>query len=269
MRCRRAFGLVELIVAMAVLAVLAASGTASYTAIARRAHTSVAAAALDRLGTLLEAYRSFAVSESYPTDAVNAAGQPNAGAQSYDALIADLASDAPAPAAPYASVFASWTYQPGPPAAIQGPCCAGIGVQLAVGPDGSAAGTFGGVPVEGSVAGGGGAGTLALSAGGAAFAYGSYTCGGGCVFSGTVSGTALSFDLTGDPAQGGRPRGAVSVAPEPRRVGVVRGAVGEPAHPARQPPRRDRLGRRAVAVAQRLPRSSARAHVVHHRGGGP
>lgn len=86
---RRALGLVELVVAMAVLAILAAAGTASYTAFVRAARTSVAAETLDQLGTLLETYRSFAPSEGYPTDAVNRAGLTSSGKRSYDALVTD------------------------------------------------------------------------------------------------------------------------------------------------------------------------------------
>ncbi len=52
--------------------------------------------------------------------------------------------------------------------------------------------TFGGVPVTGSITGTTSSGTLSLFAGGKSFVSGTYSCNGGCTFSGTVAGKTVT-----------------------------------------------------------------------------
>jgi prepilin-type N-terminal cleavage/methylation domain-containing protein len=196
---RNGFTLVELVVAMAIVAILAGVGNAVYTRAVRSARTAAARVALEEIALGVEQYRVAPGNGQYPTDAVNRPGLPSSGQASYDALASDIGAVTPSQPPPF-SLFSSWTYQAGPSQAVTQPCCTGIAISLRAGPGGAVSGIIGGVPVSGSAAvSAQGAVSIQLSAGGAPFLTGSYTCSGGCIMKGTVAGIQVTVALSGDP----------------------------------------------------------------------
>lgn len=114
---RRGFTLIEIIVAMAVLAILAAGVINILSGQAANAHTGNAVQTLDQLKTAMAVFQ--AQNGAYPakgtpaSDTVNANTTANTGSASYNALVADLQAVGIYNLPPYGNVFGSWTYQPG------------------------------------------------------------------------------------------------------------------------------------------------------------
>jgi prepilin-type N-terminal cleavage/methylation domain-containing protein len=114
----RGFTLIELIVAMAVVAILAAVGISIYSGQIAQAHTHSMIQVMDELKTGIAAFQGYNATGLYPekgtpaSDTVNADNAANTGAASYNALVADLATVGVNNLPTYANVFASWTYQP-------------------------------------------------------------------------------------------------------------------------------------------------------------
>lgn len=74
---------------------------------------------------------------------------------------------------------------------------AGFPYSLTFASDGTITGRFGGVPVTGTYAGTSSSGTFVLMVDGQVFASGTYSCNGGCTFTGTqVLGASKSFTFT-------------------------------------------------------------------------
>jgi prepilin peptidase dependent protein D len=114
----RGFTLIELIVAMAVVAILAAVGIQIYSGQIAQAHTHSMIQVMDELKTGIAAFQGYNATGLYPekgtpaSDAVNADNAANAGSASYNALVADLATVGVQNLPTFGNVFANWTYQP-------------------------------------------------------------------------------------------------------------------------------------------------------------
>jgi prepilin-type N-terminal cleavage/methylation domain-containing protein len=114
----RGFTLIELIVAMAVVAILAAVGISIYSGQIAQAHTHAMMQTLDEISTGLAAFQGYSPTGTYPekgnpaSDTVNADSSPNPGSTSYNALVADLGTVGVQNLPAFGNVFASWTYEP-------------------------------------------------------------------------------------------------------------------------------------------------------------
>lgn len=115
-RRRRAFTLIELVVAMAIVLILSGIAYATYMGQVANSRTAALNQYFAQIYTGMMAASANSTSGAYPTDANNVAGTANTGETSYDALVTDLASagaaNLPATAAELNMVVTTWTYKP-------------------------------------------------------------------------------------------------------------------------------------------------------------
>jgi prepilin-type N-terminal cleavage/methylation domain-containing protein len=115
-RRRRAFTLIELVVAMAIVLILGGVAYATYIGQVANSRTAALNQYFAQIYTGMMAAQANSASGAFPTDASNVAGTANTGESSYDALVTDLASagaaNLPATTAGLNMVAADWTYEP-------------------------------------------------------------------------------------------------------------------------------------------------------------
>jgi len=114
----RGFTLIELIVAMAVLAILVAVGIQMYSGQIAQAHTHSTMQVMDELKTGIAVFEGYNTSGAYPekgnpaSDTTNVDDTANSGVASYDAFVADLNTVGVNNLPTFANVFSNWTYEP-------------------------------------------------------------------------------------------------------------------------------------------------------------
>jgi len=115
-RRRRAFTLIELVVAMAIVLILSGIAYATYMGQVANSRTAALNQYFAQIYTGMIASQANSTSGAFPTDANNAAGTANTGESSYDSLVTDLASagaaNLPATTADANLVTTAWTYEP-------------------------------------------------------------------------------------------------------------------------------------------------------------
>jgi prepilin-type N-terminal cleavage/methylation domain-containing protein len=114
----RGFTLIELIVAMAVVAILAAVSISIYSGQIAQAHTHSMIQVMDELNTGLAAFQGYNPTGLYPEkgtpagDTVNTDSAANAGSASYNAIVADLQTVGVRNLPAFGNVFSTWSYEP-------------------------------------------------------------------------------------------------------------------------------------------------------------
>jgi prepilin-type N-terminal cleavage/methylation domain-containing protein len=113
---RRAFTLIELAVAVAIVAILGAVAYLTYMGQIANARTGALDQLLQQIYTGMLTYQANTQTGVFPTDATNTSGSPGRGEASYDALVNDLATvgvtQLPPTTADANIITGSWTYEP-------------------------------------------------------------------------------------------------------------------------------------------------------------